>query len=362
MAMTDWKPTNSDHTLSNDSVAGQFRYRHYINWEVFLGGTFGIGFKTATGGWKIQIKSPSDEVIFEQETKITMQVVSLGFFGLVLFTWNFVKQDINTTIVAGQEVTEENPAYIHTIGGGVDSEDGAYFTPGGGSDYVDATATITGFWESTIYNSLIPVGSTLHVIYDTWGLGISLRPEYQFSFGAAQLGGIDSTMDTINQMYIAAPSWELNNGIAYSRLWPPYEFKTEFSSLDGDSPSMVVLNTGKVVMTRRTDDGVFLYESLDAMRTWTKNEAVNLAQGIEMPQVIGMKGGSVMAVVKVDATWKYTLLGSDGVYTQGEFTGDGDMITLSQSDDGTVYAINENALVVAASTDGGKTFKAPETS
>lgn len=358
MAMTDWKPTNSDKTLPNQTVAGQFRYRHYVNWEVFLGSSFGIGYQTATGGWKIQIKSPSDKIIFEQETKITLQVVSLGGFGLAFFTWNFVKQEINTTVVAGQEVTETNPASTYTL---IGSEDNAYFNPGGGSDYTDLIGIISGFWESTIYRSQIPVGSTLHVIYDTWGLGISRRPEYQFSFGESNLGTIDSTIDMYNQMFIAAPSWELNNGISYQRSWPPYLYKTENSTLDGDSPSLAVLDTGKIVMTRRTDDGVFLYESLDGMRTWLKNDAVNLAQGIDMPQVIAMKAGAVMAVVKNGSLWKYTLIGGDGVYTQGTFTGEGEMITLSQDDTANVYAINEKAIVIAKSTDGGKTFDAEVT-
>lgn len=361
MSMTDWKPTNSDHTLPNDSVAGQFRYRHYVTWEVFLQNNLGIGFRDGKGNWHIQIISPLGKVIFEQNVEITIRTVALGGLGLVFFTWQFLKQDFDTTVVAGQTITDTNPAWSYTIGNTVNGEQVALFNPGGGQDYSDGTALIEGFWESTIYRSQIPVGSTLHVIQDTWGLGISTRPEYQFSFGEAQLGTIDSTVDAYNQQYLAAPTWELSNGIAFSRLWSPFEYRVEYSTLDGDSPSLAVLDTGKVVMTRRTDDGVFLYESLDAMRTWVKNDSVNLAQGIEMPQVLPLKGGALIAVVKNDATWKYTYIGSDGVASQGQFTGDGDMITLTQSADGVVYANNEKGLVIASSNDGGKTFGEKET-
>ena len=354
--MTDWKPADSNKVLPNDNVAGQFRYRHYVNWEVFLGGTFGIGSKQATGSWQMRLRSPSDEIIFEQEVKITMQVVALGFFGLILFTWNFVKQDINTTVVAGQQITETNPAWTYTIGGGEFSEDNAYFAPGGGSDYSDATATITGFWESTIYRSQIPVGSKLDVVYDHWGLGVSARPEWQFSFGESALGKIDSTIDAYNQLYLAAPTWELNNGIAFSRSWQPYQYRNEYSTLNGDSPSIGVGDDGRVMMIKRDDTGVFLYKSLDAMQTWEKDESAHLAQGVDMPQVLILKGGATLAVVKTGATWRYTHIGSDGVYTDGTFKGEGDLVTASESDDGTLYAINEKGTVIATSTDGGKTF------
>lgn len=266
-AMTDWKPAQSDGTLPLEKPAKQFRYRHYVNWEVDLRG-WGIGYKNAVGSWKLQVKD-GEKVLFEQEVQITIQVFSLGMLGLVLFTWNFVKDIFVTTIINGQEVTEENPAWKFTLGGGEFSEQGI-FIPGGGSSYSDAIAIIEGFFETTIYISDFPVGAKQDIIFDHWGLGASRRPEWQWSFLDGGFASV-SLFDPTTGMTFKALS-EGSESVAYSTRQLRYGtlFEKQFTLYEEPATYLNLFNLPPSVLCVADIGGLRVFESRDDGQTWIR--------------------------------------------------------------------------------------------
>lgn len=149
----------SSGVLSSDKNIFQFQYRHYISWQVPLLG-FGMGSKTGTGQWKMQLVTDSGTVWFEQEVEIEISLFSLGFFGLQLFTWYFSKETILTTVVNASvtaiSVTVAPPGAsagatlvpVHALGLPIPSGTALVFS--GGKVVTTATAAAVGAtWLTT---------------------------------------------------------------------------------------------------------------------------------------------------------------------------------------------------------------------
>lgn len=288
-AMTEWKPPNSEKELPLENPSKQFQYRHYVNWEVDLRG-WGIGYKDAVGSWKIQVEQ-GGLVVFEQEVQVTIQVFSLGVYGLVLFTWNFVKDLFVTTIVNGQTITEENPAWKFTLGGGKLSEQGN-FIPGGGSDYSNAIAIIEGYFETTIYLSDFEVGAKQHVIFDNWGLGISRRPEWQWRFLDGGFGSA-SLFDPTSGMTFKAIS-EGGDTVAYSTRMLRYGglFETQFTLYDEPAAYLNLFRIDPSIMCVADIGGLRLFETRDDGLSWLR-PADYMADIKPLASAVSTDGGQI---------------------------------------------------------------------
>lgn len=221
MPLTGWKPNQSNGTLPNDFTTGQLQYRHFLHYENDMSG-FGIVTKTGVGKWKIRLYH-EERLLFEQEVQLTLQVVGLG----VLYTWQYVREKIITTWIEPGAVNVVNPAtalvapisvtntaassgmvddaanhrltieewrglgspsWERLAFGDVPASEFGTMIPGGGSGTTTGIAQIDAFWQSPIYTIRAPVGSRLDVVMDSWGLGISTRPEYQWRFNKGTVG------------------------------------------------------------------------------------------------------------------------------------------------------------------------------
>lgn len=217
MALGDWTPTNSQGDLPNETVADLWQYRRFVHWE-FDAQLLGIGFHQGVGSWRIQFLQGGNPV-FEQEVRMTLQVVMLGMPGLLFYTWQIVKDEIITytldgnpanivsimpelappirsvSLAAGTTIRDADdytlmqdqidrvisPSWGKTLGGSQFSEFGT-MVPGGGGGAASGLVLIDAFWESPVYKTNLPTGLKLNVVFDHWGLGVSTRPEWQFRF------------------------------------------------------------------------------------------------------------------------------------------------------------------------------------
>lgn len=177
----NFAPASSEGVLPIENSATQMRYRRSIIWEVDLFG-FGIGSKTGEGSFTVTFKSEGGEVFFQQTVTVKLFMVSLSFPGLNLFTWNYVKDEFETSIVDGTEITPDNIG-DYLLGGTALSEQGD-LQPASGESSTDLTATIIADWVSPIYlfPSGIPGGTIVEISNDTWSFGAPKNAEYQWAF------------------------------------------------------------------------------------------------------------------------------------------------------------------------------------
>lgn len=253
MALGEWRPTNSAGDLPNETVADLWQYRRFVHWE-FDANLLGIGFHQGVGSWKIQLLQ-GDTPMFEQEVRMTLQVVMLGMPGLLFYTWQWVKDEIITSIIdttpmnnvdnipnieppiasvslaAGTTIRDANdvillddeitrvinPSWAKTLGGTSVSEFGT-MVPGGGGGVAQNQVMIDAFWQSPVYKTNLPTGLKLKVVFDQWGLGISTRPEWQFRFqeGIAKLPAVLDRQGAIR--LLSTRSWGANLRHTYDNI------------------------------------------------------------------------------------------------------------------------------------------------
>lgn len=173
--MTPFTSDQSDGTLPNAEPSTRFQYSHYVNWQTTASASPGLG-REGKGTWHIQLIDPSNNVIFEQ---IVSTIITVIFFGFELVWYYYGTQDVFvTTIIGGQSVTEPlSSQYV------IGTEEG-YMIPGGDDvpAYGSDGGIVSAAYYSPIYIMDVPVGTKLHVVSDTWGLGVQTRPEWQWSF------------------------------------------------------------------------------------------------------------------------------------------------------------------------------------
>lgn len=181
--VNDFAPAQSDGTLPLESAAGALRYKRAIIWQVDLLG-FGIGSKSATHEWEIQITSPGGALLFQQKVAMQLFLVNLSVPGLSLFTWNIVKDNAATdatVVIDGKEVGE-GKIKEYLIAGLLQSN----MIPAAGQSATNLTATIVTDWYSPgyLFPAGIPAGSKVDITFDSWGFGPS-SVEYGWAFGPA---------------------------------------------------------------------------------------------------------------------------------------------------------------------------------
>jgi len=213
---SEWESSQLDGTLPFDEDVTQFQYRKFIHWEFSLFSLqtafpgFGLGYTVATGSFRVKIFDPNDVVIFEQKVTLRILVTALifGSFGLVgigLFIWLPTSEKIETLIINGQPVTDENPSWKYTIGGQESSEFGTYEV-GSGEGATTNAGIIEDWWDSPVYRISIPQGSRWHIVGDSWAYGVSSGLLYQFRSlpgGAFGVNFIDAEIDPIGVMNLA---------------------------------------------------------------------------------------------------------------------------------------------------------------
>lgn len=364
MALTDWKSTQSDGTLPNEFVAAQFQYKRFLHWEADIF-SFGIGGREATGTWKIQIKN-GDAVLFEQEVKLTLWLVSLGTIGLQLYTWAFRREVITTTKVGGVEITEENPSWSYTLGGTEFSEFGTLI-PGGGSGYTDVTAYIDAEWQSPVYRMTVPVGAKLDVVMDAWGLGASTRPEWQFRFQEGALRLVDTAPGYFGEIVAARPLSGVTGRqtMQGGHSWPFHKSLSAHGFIRGASePSLVMEPDGREILGVLQSDGYWEYESLNTQRSWKKvkypvagqiekKEQAIFDASVQMPQLIKTENGR-LALARRGSFLVVRFVGEEGVGATkrvGPAAGD-KSYSLTVDDQGLYVICDDSGLPVYESADG----------
>lgn len=348
---TDWESDQSDGTLPNTEDAGIFQYRHFVHWETNQTWDAGIG-RNGTGSWTIQIKDPSGIVIFEQTVQITVTVM---FFGFAMVWYYYSRTDeINTTIVEGQQVTEPIPP---TFLLGVETGNmvlGGDTVPTYGSAF---GGIIDAFWQSPVYKMSVPIGSKLNVINDRWGLGVQTRPDWQWRFGDGSDFQIDSTFDSFG--FLNSVTSQGTKDLICQRSLPNHTTREQDVILSGSDPTMAVLRNGKTLLIKKDANALGMYESLDAMLSFQKTEDPLLEGNVIMPHLIALRGGGYLQLAKSAGEFKYVRKGADGSVTNGVINAatSAKELSASQSDNGVIVLINEMGAPVASSADDGVSFQ-----
>ncbi|BCM88725.1 hypothetical protein IAD21_00567 [Abditibacteriota bacterium] len=228
---TDFAPvtTGANGTIHNGlplkNPATAFQYRKRMNSFISFGAfdtTVGTGFKTVTGSWTIQVKSPIGTVLFEQSVSASFMIIVQMVAGAIgFFFWYVVGFKTETTICDGKPVPVDanghhqgwqfvdlpRPTQFSEDGPQADLRAGDFddvtddiratgtFTYDGG--YIDAT------FQSAAYNCTIPVGSTLNVITDKWQFAKLREATYSFSFKGG--GKISALWDRVGAYRMARP-------------------------------------------------------------------------------------------------------------------------------------------------------------
>lgn len=354
MAMTNWASTQSDGTLPLTHDAGYFQYKHFISW--FTAQAWGAGmWRVGKGTWHIQLIEPQGRVIFEQKVTFGVTLMFFGMMGIGILIWmyNENSEEITTTIVGGDPITDENPSWSYTLGNSPLSEFGI-LVPGGGESVIN---TVEADWMSPIYKMRVPVGTKLNVITDNWGLGVNTRPEWQFRFGEPAEGQVASAVDDYNQLYTVAEYFSVaSDKLANARSWHPYHIPRLISNDDGKDPSIDIDKSGRVMRVSAVGSQTKVSQSVDAMRTW-QDLNIQVPQGGTMPQVLTTNDGGYLAITKQGGgVFKYLRVNAGGLQFIGTFKGEGDTVTLAESNNGIIYVVNDKGVKIAASIDSGRTF------
>lgn len=352
--LSDWQSNSSDGTLPNTEAVGMFQYRHYINWDTIAGASAGLG-RTGKGSWHIQIINAGGVVLFEQKVTISITVIFAGF-AIIWYYYDTVGEKIETSIVGGVTIADGS-GWTYTIGSTPASETGN-MVPGGGTEPAyNGEGIISAFWESPVYKMSVPVGAKLHVITDNWGLGVQVRPEWQWRFGGGVSGYIDSTFDDFGFLYSVNES-ESPGNLACLLSLPRHEVREQESIVEGATPSIAVERTGRTLMLRNDDGKWNLYESLDAMLSWQKSADEVLQGSVEMAHLVPLTGGGYVMITKNGSNFQYAGRAADGSVLKGDLqvADDTTEISASQNKAGLIYVINQLGKKIAVSSDNGVTF------
>lgn len=265
-AMTPFKPGQSDGTLPNIQPAKLFQYAHYINWDTSQTWNAGLG-KEGKGKWHIQLIDPSGRVIFEQTVTITITVIFFGF-ELVWYYYSGVGEKYETTVINGQPITDTNTAWSHTIGNTINGEQGNMIPGGDDVPAYGGEGIVSAVYHSPVYVMDIPVGTKLHVISDNWGLGVQVRPEWQWSFlygGNTQASYFDNTTGMTWQGFVENGKTVIQTTRRMSSGLAPERTVLVFASTVA---YMRIFRMGASIYTLVDNSGLELLESRDDGQTW----------------------------------------------------------------------------------------------
>lgn len=286
MQLSDWRPAFSPRhperpdELPLDSDAGVFQLRKWIqavipidhlvsvDQSAFLGMGQSLDFKTIKADFKYQLVTPSGQVIFEQTVEISMTCTTMSFtvFGglsVGMFTWyvpaNGVK--IKTTIINGQTITPENPAWSYTWPKSLATPftEQGYVIPDSLGDFGIDYGLAEGWYMGPVYEMRIPVGTKLKIIFDRWQSRITRNPSWQFRFDEG--GTFATTTDVPGALRLATPQ---GNKIPVTHTYSgPSEMVERASIYRATNPSLFKDNTNKLYIGAIVDSAYRLFWSQD---------------------------------------------------------------------------------------------------
>lgn len=363
--LSPWASLRRGGVIPLDKQASQVQYRHHIIYETDLS-ILGLTGQVVHGRWHVQRKR-GDEIRFDQEVDLAIYIVSWGFVGQTFFTWAFRQETITTHVVDGQQITEENPSWKYTVGGTPLSEFGTLI-PGGGGDYTNLTATIITRWEGPVYIENVQPGETWHILLDSWGLGVSSRPEYQFrfQFGSRRMAEAKFGMlDELIQVKKLGTS-----SLITGHSWPGYQYPVWLGYIaDASDPSMVVYDNGIQILGVMLEDGYYEHISKDSGRSWTKvkyptenplvdEEKEVFSKDARMPQLIRTDNYRLaLAIVNSDLRVRRIRdEGMDASLTIGQVAND-ETFSFDRAPTGEIYIVSSTGEIKFKSSDDGLTYE-----
>jgi hypothetical protein len=364
----EFKPAGSDFVLPIEEAKGSMRYRHALVWEVDLFG-FGIGAKTKSGSWTLELITPDGTVIFKQVVTLTLQLVSLSVPGLNLFVWNYVKDTFETTIIGGETVTKETIG-PYLLGGTAESEQGD-MQPASGESSTDLTATIISDWYSPVYLFEIPEGTKFEASQDSWGSGSTTRSEYQWAFGEALTRErVDAMYDPYGQLLIAADEYNSGNCFFAIGDGPEYRYPIARGVLPGLSPAVVREEDGTLIFAALDDEGFREYATHNYFLTREPMLYADPQEPTTRKQIaLWPKSATMATLIKYnESRASLAVVGGEVLFRlSGASLGDqvrvckavrGLSYGIAADNDGTLRVFSSKGLPVAKSGNAGRTWEA----
>ena len=357
--LTSWKSVKRNGEIPLDQFADEVQYRRFLHWEMDLSGS--LIAQNGTGDWHIQIVSEDFQtVLFEQKVSLTLRCTSYGVTGLEFFTWQFLKETIETPIIEGRPTGPDNPSWSHTIGGTEFSEFGT-MELGGGTDYTNLTAIIEDWWDSPVYTFSLPAKCRLRVIKDTWNLGSSSRAEWQFRFRYGHPRMTDCKFAPFNELMVAAPLYSNSPTImtGQARYRTIATDRRYYIDDEGTDPSLTVLPNGRRIMIVMHADGLYEYESFDSSYSWQKVRYPTKDPDVFEPQAIFPKGAKMPQVISYgDSRYILAVKGSDIGIREITDTGIGGLQVIGQvyGDESYAMDVDETGIITIVDNAGNTAY------
>lgn len=250
-------PAQSNGFLPNDSSAQSFRFKRSFDWKIIgallttrvPGTEAGTEGGVFSGGFTLEILSQDGlETYFQTHVKTKLLFVSLGF----LYTWNFLKDEIDTTIIDGKAVTKDTIG-PYLLGGTAESEQGD-MQPASGEGAIIGEGHILADWFSPIYTLVkggarpFPVGYKIRITNETWELGPHDNA-YSFAFDAAS----DKPFSHLNYMGAIFSLTRFDGQTYFSSTYEGPILREMFAPIpDCDAPaSLWQTETAQVIVAAR---------------------------------------------------------------------------------------------------------------
>lgn len=327
-----FKAATSGGTLPLDKPARAMRYKRALIWKVDVS-TLGISGQVGKGSWTVEITDESGAIVFfKSKVTLSLFLVSLGVSGLSLFTWNFVKDEFDTTRVAAFDTDKTNIGKF--MGGGTAQSEQGDLRPASGQDSTNGIATIITDWYSPIYvfkspGRPFPPRAKVKITKDTWGFGPA-SVEYGWAFDEAAATPVGTIMDGLGSLVVgcsgAGFGRQGSGSVHTARSWPLGDFKhlDPLAPVKGDYPTFHELGDGRLVQSVLGVEGVIEYQSQTSGLNWervrytspesaTPQPANVFSAGVDMPTSLKIDDDTRLHIAVKDGKLMWNIVNAEGV-------------------------------------------------